>query len=420
MRSIYFLLLVAILLSACGEPPMLQPTATTQTTLESTQPILATDTNEPEATVESSATHEPALTAESTATLEPLITPTSEPELETIAFIDKAGNVRLIDRLGGDLHHVTTDAALPSPQGGETTIQYWDLIASSDGEMLAFRRDVGTPNQDGYTYVFEIWVYDLSTREPRSLLLNQLTAGMDWKPGTHLLTYAVAPEQDYFTPPGTDASKARGIRAVDADSGENIELVAPENGYSLSRPMWSPDGRYLAFEEIWNMEGSGYFAFYDFETREYKSFDEAIGLTDWSPDSQTVAYDRLTYIATGSEQIFMRPIAGGEDQQVAPDYAEGYTYSPHFSPSGTQIAYLFHRGSLDDMTSTLQVQLFDMQGEVINLGDFENPLYINWLPDESGLVLAVGPYDSRQVIEVSLPDGTVTVLADGDSPAVLP
>jgi Tol biopolymer transport system component len=170
---------------------------------------------------------------------------------------------------------------------------------------------------------------------------------------------------------------------------------------------------------MWGMEGSGYFAFYNFDTQEYKSFDEALGLTDWSPDSQTVAYDMLTYIATGSEQIFLRPILGGEDVQVAPDYAEGYTYAPHFAPSGTQIAYFFHGSDIDSMIATVQMQSFD-GGEVVNLGDFENPLYMSWLLDGSGLILSVGPYGTRQVIEISLPDASVRVLADGDMPVIIP
>jgi Tol biopolymer transport system component len=198
-----------------------------------------------------------------------------------------------------------------------------------------------------------------------------------------------------------------------------MELVAPTNGYSLSNPRWSPDGRYLAFEEIWNMEGSGYFAFYNFDTHEYTSSGGPLGTIDWSPDSQTVAYDMLTYVANGTEQIFLHPLTGGEDQQVAPDYAQGYTYAPHFAPSGTQIAYFYHGGDVDDLTSTVQVQLFD-GGEVMNFGDFENPLYLSWLSDESGLILSVGPSGTRQVLEISLADGSVRVLADGDAPVLLP
>jgi hypothetical protein len=407
MKFVYFWLVGAILLSACGVQPVVQPTSTTQATDMPTQPVLATDTAEPTATTAP------------TATTEPTTTPTTEPEAEWIAFIGNDGNIRMVDRLGSDTREMTADAAMPSPTNPGDAIQYSDLQASSDGELLAFRRDVGTPVQDGYTYVFEVWAYVLDTGESKLLLPNMAVAGMDWQPGTHLLAFAVPPEEGYFTTPQLDPSKARGIWAVDADSGENMELVAPQNDYSLARPQWSPDGRYLSFEEIWGMEGSGYFAFYNFDTQEYKSFDEALGLTDWSPDSQTVAYDMLTYIATGNEQIFLRPILGGEDVQVAPDYAEGYTYSPHFAPSGTQIAYFYHGGDIDSLIATVQVQSFD-GGEVENLGDFENPLYMSWLLDGSGLILSIGPYGSRQVIKISLPDASVRVLADGDMPVIIP
>ena len=405
MRTVYFLLGIAFLLTACAAPVVGQPAPTTETVVVSTLPVIPTDTSAPLAT--------------EAPTVEPTMTSTQVPLQQWVAFIGNDGNLRLVDRLSGETRVVTSDANAPSGDpGGQIAIQYWDLKASSDGQMLAYRRDVGTPVQDGYTYVFEIWVYMSATAESKLLLANQLTAGMDWKPGTHLLAFAVPPEEGYFTTAELDDSKARGIWAVDADSGENMELVAPQNGYSLSNPSWSPDGRYLAFEEIWGWEGSGYFAFYDFETQKYQSLGKAIGQTDWSPDSQTVAFDMMTYIATGSEQIFLHPLMGGEDQQVAPDYAQGYTYAPHFSPSGAQIAYFFHTGSVDDLTSTVQVQQFE-GGEVKDFGEYENPLTLSWLPDESGLLLSVGPYGTRQVLEISLADGSVRVLADGDAPVLL-
>lgn len=409
MRGVYFLLALAFLLSACGSPEVVQPIATTETVVISTLPVIPSDTAEP------------TTTEAPTATVEPTPTPTETPEPQWVAFIGNDGNIRLVDRLSGEVREVTSDASLPtSDSADQTAVQYGELKASTDGEMLAYRRDVGTPAQDGYTYVFEVWVYLPATGESKQLLTNQMTLGMDWKPGTHLLTFAVPPEEGYFTARNElDTSKARGIWGVDADSGENVELVAPENGYSLSRPSWSPDGRYLAFEEVWGYEGSGYVAYYDLETQEYQSYGEALGSVDWAPDGQAVAYDMMTYIATGGEQIYLRPLTGEEDQQVAPDYAQGYTYLPHFSPSGAKIAYFWHNLDLDNLAAVVQVQTFN-GGEVKDIGEFENPLYLSWLADESGLILSVGPYGTRQVMEISLVDGSVRVLADGDMPVLLP
>ena len=400
MKNLYFLLVIASLLTACAAPAagQLEPTSAA---IESTLPVITSETAAP------------------TATIEPTLTPTPEPEPQWVAFIGNDGNVRMVDRLSGELRNVTTDSSQPAGASSDQVLyQYWGLKASSDGQLLAFRRDIGTPHQEGYSYSYEVWVYWVATGESKLLLANQATVGMDWKPGTHLLAYAVPPEEGYFTGRAQyDLDKARGIWAVDVDSGENMELVSP-HGYSIANPSWSPDGRYIAFEEIWNMEGSGYVAFYDFETGEYTTYAEALGMLDWSPDSQRLAYDMLTYTASGSEQIFLRPLKGGEDLQVAPDYEQGYTYSPRFSPSGGMIAYLFHNGDPESLLSTVQVQLFD-SGEVRSLGDFENPTHLGWLPDESGLIVSVGPYGTRQVMEISLLDGSVRVLAEGEMAVVL-
>ena len=53
------------------------------------------------------------------------------------------------------------------------------------------------------------------------------------------------------------------------DSGESSELVKAERGVALYTPIWSPDGRYLGFDELVYMEGRGPFAYYDFEGGQY-------------------------------------------------------------------------------------------------------------------------------------------------------
>ena len=63
----------------------------------------------------------------------------------------------------------------------------------------------------------------------------------------------------------SDAALATGISAIDLDTGETSLLVEPENGYTLILPTWSPDGRFISFDELIYMEGRGPFAYYDFE-----------------------------------------------------------------------------------------------------------------------------------------------------------
>ena len=74
---------------------------------------------------------------------------------------------------------------------------------------------------------------------------------------------------------------------------------------------------------------------------------------------------------------------------------------------------------IDSGMHTLIVQSLS-GGEPRQIGIFEFGLYLNWLPDESGIILSAGPFGTRQIFEVSLADGSVRVLADGDSPVLVP
>jgi len=223
---------------------------------------------------------------------------------------------------------------------------------------------------------------------------------------------------EYFISRGeADTALVTGIRAIDLDSGETLELVAPERGYSLSGPQWSPDGRFLAFTEVFNMEGSGLFAYYDLEGQEYVAWDEPVGLVSWSPDGNLLTYARHTYAATGEERLYMRPLQGSE-QLLGPDY-EGPAYATHpiFSPAGDQIAYLAYLEGPETQIATIMV--LDLAGgEPKSLGQFEDVWELAWVPNGSHVVFSFGHWESRQIVALNLADGSQTVLAAGSQPAL--
>ena len=175
----------------------------------------------------------------------------------TVAFIGTDGNLWLADASGGPPRQITSDAA-PMEAGGEVISYYFPKI-SSDGRFIAARRDAGVPITEGVRYQFGLWVYNTETGESRSVYddPDSPPAGFDWKPGTHLLAYGVGSDPNYFTIRGgkPDPALTTGIYTVDLDSGETSLLVNPENGYSLILPIWSPDGRFLSFDELVYMEG---------------------------------------------------------------------------------------------------------------------------------------------------------------------
>lgn len=352
----------------------------------------------------------------------PQDTPEPSGALETgpysVAYLGSDGNLWVGSLHGMGQRQVTTDGtALTGGLASDREVNYYIPRISSDGRYVAVRRDEGQTVVGGVEYTFSLMVYDLETGEALQVF-DQTPAGFDWKPGTHLLAYALPVPEAYFSARGeVDASLAKSIMGFDVDSRTASELVAPEGSFAIYSPEWSPDGRYLAFEEVWNYEGSGYFAYYDFETVTYHSWDEAIGLYDWSPDASQIVYDRMTYTPTGEERIYLRDLAGGDEVLLSTDTSGGYAFAPAYSPLGDRVAYFVHKGAIDEQVFDLYIQ--DLSGgEPLVLGDFIAAQPIEWSGDGAYLFFSSGSWESQQISAVNAADGSISLVAQGSSPTV--
>jgi len=335
-----------------------------------------------------------------------------------IAYIGNDGNLWVGSLHGIDNQQITLDATrLSGGIASDLDVSYYRPKISSDGRYIAIRRDEGHSVVGGFEYTFSLLVYDLETGEIISVS-DQVPAGFDWKPGTHLLAYAQPVPEDYFSTRGqVNMSLAQSILAYDMDTRTSSELVKAEGSFAIYSPNWSPDGRYLAFEEVSTYEGSGYFAYYDFDTMTYHTWGEAIGLYNWSADSNHIIYDRMTYTATGEERIFMRPLTGGEEQMISVNLSQGYAFAPAYSPLGDQVAYFVHNGEVDSEVYDLYIQNL-LGGDPLIVGEFISVQPIEWSSDGSLLFFGSGPYESQQISAVSVADGSISLVAQGSSPAV--
>ena len=332
-----------------------------------------------------------------------------------MAYIGVDGNLWVLEAGTETPRQVTSDAVRIGSEG--TAVEYGNPRLSSDGTLLAYSRDVGTPVEGGYDFTSSLWVMDLATGEGRQVV-DARPISFDWQPGTHLLAYETEVDINYFMTRGQpDPELATGISAIDLDSGEISELVPPERGYALYGVNWSPDGRFLAFEELLYMEGSGPFAYYDLENQEYVAWDEPVGHVSWSPDGELLTYSRQTYAASGEERLYLRPRLG-QEQLLGPDYdGPAYATLPEFSPAGDQVAYLAFLGGPETQTATIMV--LDIEsGEARELGQFESVWGLDWTPDGSHVVFNSGAWESRQIIALSVADGEQTVLAAGSQLAL--
>ncbi|TLN14159.1 hypothetical protein FDZ74_09345, partial [bacterium] len=334
------------------------------------------------------------------------------PAQRIVALVALDGNVVLVNVASGEKTPVTSDAATYGSDNTTPVVIYQNPKWSSDGRYLAFERQIGTPSAEGYNFTYALMLFDIASAETRVALDGQQTAGFAWQPGTHLLAFALAVQPGYFaTRGGVDASKATGISAVDIDTMSGSRLVAPENGYSLANPGWSPDGKLLNFEEVLYMEGRGNFAYYDFTEGKYTHWDKAIGAVSWSSDGSQLLHDNMNYMPNYSERVFEINRDGSGEVQLSPEAENSYAYSPLFSPDGSQIAYISVVGMDPDIVN--QLVLIDAAGVTRPLTKLTQVYYLAWTPDGQNLLLATGNYPDVKTVLVSLADGAQTPVADG-------
>ncbi|MDO9086446.1 MAG: hypothetical protein Q7U53_09585 [Anaerolineaceae bacterium] len=334
-----------------------------------------------------------------------------------IAFQDGNSNIALVNPVTGEIKPVTQNGSSVIATGdGAQTIQFSKPAWSSDGELLTFKQELLTQEPGRLDTVTSLWVYEPASQTSWMVLENVTFSGYAWRPGTHAISYTVHTEPGYFTARGVvDASVAHGIMLVDVKSGEISELVAPQ-GFSLVQPKWSPDGSLVSFDEVYLMEGRGNFAWYDFNTSTYHSWEKAIGIYDWSP-AGILAYDYLTYIPSGEELIMLNDRMNTSEELFSSAVKQGsFSFSPRFSPSGAQIAYLVGNGSIDEVTGyQLMLQAID-SSEAQMLLEGEQIETFSWSGDGSFLAASLGFYGSADIVVIDVLNGTVTEVAQGWDP----
>lgn len=417
-RIAILFLLTTVILSGCGIIPknITSSTGTAPTPVEVRETSAPVDTTVP--------TDGPAEAPTAAATDLPAATAEPPAASGLLAYVASDGNIMLKDLADGTDTQITADASKYSASN-QDTVDYYDLAWSSDGQLLAALRVAGKPVDTGLEFAFSLVVWDTTTNTVKEVLTGPMTAGFAWRPGTHQLTYALSVDNNYFTSRAElDETKATGIWAVDADIvGEPVEIVPPSEGFSIVSPQWSANGRIVAFAEVFAMEGSGNFAYYDMETNEYVRREQAIGTFDMLPDGSGLVYDLMTYMPSGTERIWKVNLDWTGAQRISPDYASGYAYLPRLSPDGQQVAYFKGLGEPGEPMldrSELFVQPLVETNDPRSLGMVESPLTLEWLADGKSLLLTVGPQDSLEIILIRLEDSSVVKLADGRFPVMQP
>ncbi|OJX40896.1 MAG: hypothetical protein BGO78_12550 [Chloroflexi bacterium 44-23] len=402
----YLLILIVTLftLSACT------PVATPESEGDVKSPVTTTAVP-PEITKSSTATMEP--------TIQPTPTDTPQPQPSWVAFIDLTGNVFLLNVNNAQVQVLTVDGSSPMISVDKSAVRYSDPAWSSDGRYLAVKRTEITQLSDQQQYTFGITVFDVITGTSSNLLPESQLSNFAWQPGTHVIAYSLMTDPAYFiSRSAVDETLARGILAIDVDTGQVTELVKPQS-YSLVRVQFSPDGRFVSFDEVIYMEGRGNFAYVELESGEYTSWERPLGNYDWSQDGETLVYDDLTYVSSGDERIYIND-RFDEGEKVLVEAEDGYYASdPSFSADDDYVLFKVTEALVDDppiILKTIQLSKNQIEDFFEERGIFD----IHWSPDSEDVLVVVGPYEDPAIVLVNVYDGTSIALAKGWWPAWKP
>ncbi len=134
-----------------------------------------------------------------------------------------------------------------------------------------------------------------------------------------------------ISPDGREIAFVHGgdIWTVPAAGGDARLLIA--HAAEESRPMYSPDGRWLAFES--DRDGTSHIYVYDFqtgETRQLTFMSTSGGLDGWSADSEWIWFSSVSHDVAGATDVLRVRVSGGTPMPVFADrFAAEFWAAPH-------------------------------------------------------------------------------------------
>lgn len=184
-------------------------------------------------------------------------------------------------------------------------------------------------------------------------------------------------------------------------------------------PVWSPDGRQLAFAS--HQDGNWELYLYDVESGETTrlTYDLSFqGGPAWSPDGQWLVYENYQ---GGDLDIYIMRLNSGEAPIRLPGNSDAPDFSPSWSPDGRRIAFASWRDGNQD------IYVFSLDDQsVVNITNTpdRNEDYPVWHPDPEQDLLAFsaldGGFEKVFVHRASDPSSPAQAVALGTRPAWSP
>jgi serine/threonine protein kinase len=192
-------------------------------------------------------------------------------------------------------------------------------------------------------------------------------------------------------------------------TGEKNSLPVTDDEWDNFNPIWSPDGRDLAFiserdkqQSIWRMRALG-----GTQTPIVKLEQPAARLRDWSADGATIYFE-------SNSQLFAVDVATGNTREIAlPEPTDPNVRNLDFrlAPNGEKFVFIRRRNSQDD----LWISNTDGSAPIRITADSLNKNSPVWHPDGQRIVYSARRDAVRQIFAVSLQDKQPQQLTFGES-----
>ncbi|MBX7223286.1 MAG: DPP IV N-terminal domain-containing protein [Blastocatellia bacterium] len=211
--------------------------------------------------------------------------------------------------------YITQVGSLTPKRFTDNPLKEFRPVWSPDGKYLAFLR--------GQSETLELIIKSIETGTERSLGMVQ--GGLSWSPdGKYLAIQDLLPEKTQT-----------GIFLLEVETGQRSLLTNPPAPWYDLRPVWSPDGRKMAFlrrqaeyGDIWVVPAQGG------APRQITFEKQLLDSLAWMADGKELVFSSNR---AGDIALWRVSISGGEPQAVTP--ANGIPADVAVSPTGHRLVY---------------------------------------------------------------------------------